>query len=493
MGTAFGTVGVVGLGTMGAGIAEVFARAGLAVIGVEAGPDALERGRAHLRRSTEKAVRRGKLTEDEREAILGRVTFATRLDALRDADLVVEAIPEVMDAKRALFAELDRVCGPAAVLATNTSSLAVTALAAATSRPGRVVGMHFFNPAPVMRLVEVVRTVVTDDGVAEDVADLARRAGKTPVRVGDRAGFVVNRLLLGYLNRAVGLLERGVASQHDIDTAMRIGAGLPMGPFALLDLIGLDTAREICEVLFQENRDPSFAPSPLLRELVAAGALGRKTGRGFSAYTEESSGPAPRHEPSPRLNVASVCVLGEGAREFQDRLHVIGFKCADPPESDVVIALCDGAVAGSAGQVPRPEHLVGLHLVGDRLAEVVRTVRTAPEAAEAVRGLIRVLGRTPVTTADRAGLVVNALTYPYLNDAVRMYDAGYATMDEIDDAMRLGCGYPAGPFETLDELGLATVRDGLLALYEEYREPFLAPAPLLDRLVTAGVPGFRAR
>ncbi|GAA1261245.1 hypothetical protein GCM10009677_10900 [Sphaerisporangium rubeum] len=492
MGTAFRTVGVVGLGTMGAGIAEVFARAGLAVVGVEADEDALERGRSHLRRSTDKAVRRGKLTEDERETILGRVTFAGGLGALRDADLVVEAVPEIMDVKRALFAELDRVCAPAAVLATNTSSLAVTALAATTSRPGRVVGMHFFNPAPVMRLVEVVRTVVTDDGVAEDIADLARQAGKTPVVVGDRAGFVVNRLLLGYLNRAAGLLERRVASQHDIDTAMRVGAGLPMGPFALLDLIGLDTAHEICEVLFQETRDPSFAPSPLLRELVAAGTLGRKTGRGFATYTGEP--PSPRSDEKPgRLNVASVCVTGERAGALQEKLDAIGFRCGEPEESDVVVALGHDRVAPLAGRLTRPERVVGVHLVGDRLAEVVCGVRTAPEAAEAVRGLLRLLGHTPVTSADRAGLVVEALTYPYLNDAVRMYDSGYATMDDIDDAMRLGCGYPAGPFETLDRLGLATVRDGLLALYEEYREPFLAPAPLLDRLVTAGVAGFRAR
>jgi 3-hydroxybutyryl-CoA dehydrogenase len=491
MGTTYETVGVVGLGTMGAGIAEVFARAGLTVIGVEADPSALERGRSHLSRSTEKAVRRGELTADEREAILGRVTFAAELGALRDAGLVVEAIPEIMDAKRALFRELDRVCAPGTVLATNTSSLSVTAIAAATSRAERVVGMHFFNPAPVMRLVEVVRTVVTDDGVAEDVAELARRAGKTPVRVGDRAGFVVNRLLLGYLNRAVGLLERGVASQHDIETAMRLGAGLPMGPFALLDLIGLDTAQEICEALFHENRDPAFAPSPLLRELVAAGMLGRKTGHGFSAYTDEPPRVMPHTDQPAKLRISSVCVLGDGAEELRERLSSIGFRSGDPRASEVTIALTGVSVAATGARVPRPERLVGLHLVGDRLAEVVHAVRTAPEAAEAVSGLMRVLGRTPVSCADRAGRVVDALLHPYLNDAVRLYDSGYATMDEIDDAMRLGCGYPAGPFETLDALGLPAVRDGLRALYDEYREPFLAPAPLLDRLVTAGVSRFR--
>ncbi|WP_214413531.1 3-hydroxyacyl-CoA dehydrogenase family protein [Sphaerisporangium fuscum] len=491
MARGFDRVGVVGLGTMGAGIAEVFARAGLGVIGVEVGAEALERGRGHIHKSTDKAVARGKLSEAEREEILGRVTFTTSLDDLADADLVVEAVPEVMDFKRALFTDLDRICKPETVLATNTSSLSVTAIAALTSRPGQVVGMHFVNPAPVMKLIEVVRTVVTDEGVADDVAALARRLGKTPVTVGDRAGFVVNRLLLGYLNHAATLLERGVASLDDIDTAMRLGAGLPMGPFTLLDLIGLDTSHEVCEVLFQESRDRVHAPAPILRELVTAGLLGRKTGRGFRSYQGDQAPSEP--EPAGGPAVASVHVLGEGAERLSDELAAAGFPAADAQDADVVIALSGTPVVEHAVRLARPERLVGLHLVGDAVAEVVSTVVTAPEAARAVHDLVMALGRTPVACADRAGFVVEALLYPYINDAVRMYDSGYASIDDIDTAMRLGCGYPAGPFETLDAIGLRAVRDGLRALYAEYREPSFAPAPLLDRLVTAGVTSIRDR
>ncbi|GAA3835814.1 hypothetical protein GCM10022226_66820 [Sphaerisporangium flaviroseum] len=488
---AFETVGVVGLGTMGAGIAEVFARAGLGVIGVEVDADALERGRGHIRRSTERAVSRGRLTEAERDEIFGRVRFTGSLDDLRDADLVIEAIPEVMDFKRALFADLDRICKPAAVLATNSSSLSVTAIAAATSRPGRVIGMHFFNPAPVMKLVEVVHTVVTEAGPADDVAALARRLGKSPVTVGDRAGFVVNRLLLGYLNHAATLLERGVASMGDIDTAMRLGAGLPMGPFTLLDLIGLDTAYEVCEVLFQESRDRVHAPAPILRELVAGGLLGRKSGRGFHDY--EDTQVRADTGPSGKRGLATVCLVGEGVDELSAKLTAAGFKTGGPDDADVVIALSGAPVVEHAAGLADPERLVGLHLAGGDVAEVVSTVLTSPAVASAVADLVRVLGLTPVRSADRAGFIVDALLYPFLNDAVRMYDSGYASMEDIDTAMRLGCGYPAGPFETLDTIGLTTVRDGLRALYAEYREPSFAPAPLLDRLVTAGVTSIRTR
>ncbi|GII75112.1 hypothetical protein Sru01_00940 [Sphaerisporangium rufum] len=492
MARAFRTAGVVGLGTMGAGIAEVFARAGLEVTGVEVDPGALERGRGHLTRSLDRAVGRGRLTEAGRAEIMGRITFTDSLAALAGADVVVEAIPEVMDYKRALFADLDRVCRPDAVLATNTSSLPVTAIAATTSRPGRVVGMHFFNPAPVMRLVEVVHTMVAEDGLAAEVAELARLLGKTPVTVGDRAGFVVNRLLLAYLNHAATLLEQGVAAVGDIDAAMRDGAGLPMGPFALMDLIGLDVVYEVCEVLFQETRDRRHAPAPILREMVTAGLLGRKSGRGFHAYggAAPAAGVAPDVAPAAAPPVASACVLGDGAG-LSAELAAAGVAAAGPADADVVLAVSRTPVVEHAAGLPHPDRLAGLHLVGDRVAEVVSTVLTSPRAAAAAGDVARALGRTPVPCADRAGFVVEALLYPYLNDAVRMHDAGYAEMADIDTAMRLGCGYPAGPFETLDALGPATVRDGLRALYAEYREPSFAPAPLLDRLVTAGVPGFR--
>ncbi|MBX6768958.1 MAG: 3-hydroxyacyl-CoA dehydrogenase family protein, partial [Actinomadura rubrobrunea] len=264
-GGSFSKVGVVGLGTMGAGIAEVLARGGLSVVGIEVGPEALERGRGHLEASTGRAVKRGRLTEEARREILDRIAFSTQFADLADCDLVIEAVPERLDLKRRVFAELDRVCKKEAVLATNTSSLSVTEIAASTSRPAQVVGVHFFNPAPVMKLVEVIRTVLTDPSAVARVAELASALGKTPVTIGDRAGFVANRLLFGYLNQATSMLENGHATRDDIDTAMTVGAGLPMGPFTLMDLIGLDTCLEVLEAIHAETRDRRHPPAPLLR------------------------------------------------------------------------------------------------------------------------------------------------------------------------------------------------------------------------------------
>src|SRR5215472_17188252 len=277
-------VAVIGLGTMGAGIAEVFARAGIGVVAIEADPQAMNRGLGFLDASLSKAVSRGKLPACERAEIRARIRPAAGFSDAAAVDLAVEVVPERLDIKRQIFAELDRVTSPSAILATNTSSLSVTAVAAATKHPGRVVGMHFFNPAPVMRLVEVVATVRSDAGVADTVAALARRLGKTPVQVGDRAGFVANALLLPYLNQALELLEIGYATREDIDMAATAGIGLPMGPLALLDLIGLDTVLSIMEVLHAEFGFTRYTPAPLLRRLVAAGRTGRKAGRGIYDY-----------------------------------------------------------------------------------------------------------------------------------------------------------------------------------------------------------------
>src|ERR1700689_3386965 len=282
-------VAVVGLGTMGAGIAEVFARAGLGVIAIEADPAALRRGLPLIERSLDRAVSRGRLSQAERDAIRARVRPAAGFGEAAAADLAIEAVPEHPEIKGQVFAELDRVLPAHAILATNTSSLSVTAIAAATGRPGRVAGMHFFNPAPAMALVEVVSTVLADDGVTGAVAALARRLGKTPVQVADRAGFVANALLLPYLNHAARLLETGYASREDIDLAMTRGAGLPMGPLALLDLIGLDTSLAILEVLQREFGGTRYTPAPFLRRLTDAGRLGRKTGAGFYEYQQPAA------------------------------------------------------------------------------------------------------------------------------------------------------------------------------------------------------------
>src|SRR6476660_931141 len=295
------TVGVVGLGTMGAGIAEVFARNGLSVKGVEISEDAVARGRQHLEHSTARAVKRGKITEAEQAEILGRIALTTSMKDLADADFVVEAVVESLEIKKSIFRDLEAIVKPEAILATNTSSLSVTEISTANAHPGRVIGVHFFNPAPVQSFVEIIRTVVTEPDVLDDVRTLVGRLGKNPVVCGDRAGFIANTLLFGYLHHAASMYEARFASREDIDAAMRFGCGYPMGPLALLDLIGLDTAYEILDTMYKQGRDRLHAPAPMLKQLVTAGFLGRKTGRGFYTY-EDADSPvvvADAHTPSP--------------------------------------------------------------------------------------------------------------------------------------------------------------------------------------------------
>lgn len=294
---------MVGLGTMGAGIAEVFARTGLSVTGVEQCADWLERGRGHLQSSTDRAVKRGKLTAEGQQEILDRIRLTTELSALADADLVIEAVPERLEIKHDVFGALDAVCTPDAVLATNTSSLPVTRIATESRHPARVLGMHFFNPATVLKLVEVIRTEQTAGGLAEDIAALATRLGKIPVVVGDRPGFVANALLFGYLNQAAAMVESGQAGPDEIDAAMTSGAGLPMGPFALLDLIGLDTAQEILLTMHADSGERRHEPAASLRALVEQGRLGRKTGQGF--YTYEAAGSGKRTDPPAEVGSAA--------------------------------------------------------------------------------------------------------------------------------------------------------------------------------------------
>jgi 3-hydroxybutyryl-CoA dehydrogenase len=280
----FSTIGVIGLGTMGAGIAEVFARNGYQVVGVEQSEETLKRGRQHVEHSTGRAVKRGKLTEEQQEELVGRITFTTDMGDVKDCGLVVEAVVEQLPVKQDIFRKLDGIVRPDAVLATNTSSLSVTEIGTATSHPGRVIGVHFFNPAPVQALVEIIRTVVTEPDVLEDAAELARSLQKTPVVVGDKAGFIANALLFGYLNHAASMFESHYATREDLDAAMRFGCGYPMGPLALLDLIGLDTAYEILDTMYKQGRDRLHAPAPILKQMVTAGLLGRKSGRGFYTY-----------------------------------------------------------------------------------------------------------------------------------------------------------------------------------------------------------------
>jgi 3-hydroxybutyryl-CoA dehydrogenase len=269
---------------MGAGIAQVAAQAGFSTIVVEANETLLERGLGGLRATLEGLVGRGKLEARAKDETLARLKGTVRLEDLGAADLVVEAITENQPLKNETFAKLDRICPPHAILASNTSACNVTAMAAATKRPAQVLGLHFFNPVPLMKLVEVVRTILTEDAAVATVTEWVSAVGKVPVQTKDSTAFIVNRLLVPYLLDAIRVYEGGLASLEDIDQAMKLGCGYPMGPFTLLDLVGLDTTMFVAEVMFEEFREPRYAPPPLLKRMVMAGQLGRKTGRGFYRY-----------------------------------------------------------------------------------------------------------------------------------------------------------------------------------------------------------------
>ena len=574
----FSKVGVVGLGTMGAGIAEVLARSGLEVVGVEHDDEGLVRARGHLERSTQRAVGKGKLTSEEAERLLGRISTGTDLGALADCELVIEAIPERMELKAELFARLDALLPADAVLATNTSALSVTELATGTNRPSKVVGLHWFNPAPVMGLVEVVRTVVTDPSVVEDVQGLVARVGKTGATAGDRAGFIANALLFGYLNNALRMYESRYASREDIDAAMRFGTGHPMGPLALLDLIGLDSAYEILETMYAQSRDHRHAPAPLLKQYVSAGLLGRKTGRGLYTYAAPDSPEVVADDSTPTASAASarpvsrigvigtgtmasgiveVCAksgydvvfrargddkvaavqkkiegsldkaLQRGKLTEDDRSATLGritgtTSLDDLADCDLVIeavvedlaikkalfsALDEivkpGAVlATTTSSLPviecaqatsRPADVVGMHWFNPatlmKLVEVVPTVTTADDVVATVLEVCAKVRKHPVLCGDRAGFIVNALLFPYLNDAVKMLEAHYATIDDIDFAMTKGCGHPMGPFALMDVVGLDVTLAIQRTLFEEFREPGDVPAPMLEHLVRAGYLG----
>ncbi|MEU7610380.1 3-hydroxybutyryl-CoA dehydrogenase [Micromonospora sp. NPDC049204] len=587
MAREFSTVGVVGLGTMGAGIVEVFARNGIDVVAVEISEPALERGRATLTASTDRAVAKGKLAAADRDALHERVHFAVGLPALHSVDLVIEAVPEHLDLKQRIFAELDRVCRPEAILATNTSSLSVTEISVATTRPNQVIGIHFFNPAPVMKLVEVVRTVVTSPEVVADVEALCARLGKVDVTINDRAGFIANALLFGYLNHAVAMVESHYAAREDIDAAMKLGCGLPMGPLALMDLIGLDTAYEILDTMYRRGgRDRRHAPVPLLKQMVTAGLLGRKSGRGFYTYERPGSPVVVPDEATPPATeagladgaraIAKVGIVGSGtmATGIIEVFATAGYEVVSVTRgAEKSAAVCEavktslnkGVVRGKLTEADRdaalgriswsatldhladvdlvveavveelsvkkalfasldeickpgvvlatttsslpvidvamathrPADVVGLHFFNPApvmpLVEVVRTIRTSPEATATARAVCAALGKTGVVCGDRSGFIVNALLFPYLNDAVKMLEASYSTADDIDHAMKLGCGYPMGPFELLDVVGLDVALAIQRELYLELREPGFAPAPLLEHLVTAGYLGRKTR
>ncbi|MER5219389.1 3-hydroxyacyl-CoA dehydrogenase family protein [Streptomyces flaveus] len=574
------TVAVVGLGTMGTGIAEVLARAGREVVGIDISESAAAQAHAALEASTARGVQRERLTEQEREKVLARFRTSTDLRAAADADLVIEVAPESYEIKRQIFRELDGIVRPETILATGTNALSVTRLAADSARPERVLGLHFFNPAPAMKLVEVVSSVLTSPGAVAAVTDLALELGKEPVAVGDRPGFVADGLLFGYLNQAAAMYEAKYASREDIDAAMKLGCGLPMGPLELLDLIGVDTARTVLEAMYAASHDRLHAPAPILRQLSEAGLTGRKSGRGFYTYDAPGSGtvvrdaltPPASGPETPGRSVRSVGVAGSGtmasgiaevfakagyevvlaarseekaqsakarigkslsrsvdkgrmtaeaAAETLERITPAGsydafaevdlaleavaedleikqqlfavFDKICKPGAILATTTSSLPVVACARATSRPQDVIGMHFFNPapamKLVEVVRTVLTADDVHATVRELCTKIRKHPVDCGDRAGFIVNALLFPYLNNAIKMVQEHYASLDDIDAAMKLGGGYPMGPFELLDVVGLDVSLAIEKVLHREFRDPGLAPAPLLEHLVAAGCLG----
>jgi 3-hydroxybutyryl-CoA dehydrogenase len=571
-------VGVVGLGTMGTGILEVIARYGYQVTGIDVSEEQVTLAKERIHESMNRGLSKGKLTEADVAQINDRITFSTKLDDVGSCELVIEAVAEDLGIKRDILSRLDQIVPPNAILSSNTSALSVTEISVSTSRPSRVIGMHFFNPATVQNFVEIVTTVTTEPEVVNVARDFAVSLGKEPVVVSDRAGFIANALLFGYLNQAVEMYDQKYASREDIDNAMKLGCGLPMGPLALLDLIGLDTSLQILDTMYRQSRNHLHAPNALLKQMVAAGLLGRKSGRGFYTYDSPNS---PQVIPDSRtpalegsiddLRLTSVGVIGSGtmatgiasvfasagvpvtlvtrgpeqSKRARDALVKSWQKLVDkgkiteaardgyltnlttsesftslkvdliieaiaedfdakaalfkeldqqlPP--DVIFATTTSSlpVIELAAQTGRAEKFLGIHFFNPaaimKLVEMVSTVVSDPEVVAECTRLVRSVGKVPVQCSDRAGFIVNALLFPYLNNAITMATENYATQDDIDLAMKRGCGYPMGPFELLDVVGLDVSLSIVNTLYREFREPGFAPAPRLEHLVTAGYLG----
>ncbi|HET6974187.1 MAG TPA: 3-hydroxyacyl-CoA dehydrogenase family protein [Pyrinomonadaceae bacterium] len=288
-------VGVLGCGLMGSGIAQVSASAGFETVVKEVSEDLIAKGFGGIEKSLAKFAEKGTITSDQQKEIRGRLSGTTSFNDLAACDIIIEAIIENLDEKRSTYKQLDEICKPETIFASNTSSLSITEMMTATSaeRQRRFIGMHFFNPVPLMKLVEVVKTILTDADVYEEAVEFGKKLGKVPVRAGDKTGFIVNRLLVPYMLDAIRALEEGVGSIVDIDNAMKLGCGYPMGPFTLGDFVGLDTTYYIAEIMFNEFREKRFAPPPLLKRMVLAGLYGRKSGRGFYDYTRDAKNPTP--------------------------------------------------------------------------------------------------------------------------------------------------------------------------------------------------------
>jgi 3-hydroxybutyryl-CoA dehydrogenase len=501
------TLGVLGAGTMGSGIALSGLLAGLPVVLVDVSPEMRRRASEYIQ---EHLTRKG---QPERLATL---QLSEAAQALAACQVVVEAIPEDLALKQSAFAELDRLCPPPAVLASNTSTLTVTAIASATQAPARVAGMHFFNPAPVMPLVEVARGAETSEAAIRTLVDLARTLGKTPVVTGDSPGFIVNRVARPFYGEALRILGERAAAQQQIDLLARLGAGFPLGPFELMDLIGIDVNLAAARSMFQASHgEPRYRPHRIQEQLVQRGALGRKTGRGFYEYSDGVRLAGDPEVPDPQV-IGGFVLLSQGgwapglSKLLVQRGHNLSETHGEPPAVAIVTAgrgeggladarrydrglapevplLCQMANvtwSAVAQQVERRERLIGfdgLFFAQGRAVTLVAGPQTAPGIRDEVDGWARALGKLPIWVEEIPGLVLPRLVCCLANEAAFALQDGVADASGIDTAMQLGLNHPRGPLAWAKALGYRKAVAVLDHLYEEYHEERYRAAPTLRR------------
>jgi len=485
--------GVVGSGTMGRGIVQVLAQCGARTLVFDANPGAAQAAREAIAKALAGLVQKGRIAQDAADATLGRVEIADGLAQLAPCHIVIEAIFEDLEAKRALFRELEGVVAEDCVLASNTSSLSVTAMAAACAKPGRVAGYHFFNPVPVMRIVEVIDGALTEAWVGEALAALARRYGHTPVRCKDTPGFVVNHAGRGYTPESMRVLTEGVADFATIDRILVDAAGFRLGPFGLMDLVGLDVHYGVMKSLYQQYfEEPRYRPSYLLEPRVAAGLLGRKTGRGWYVYGKDGAEKLPEQPvPASRASLVWVAPNAPGLAELAGALGARVESGAKPSAE----AICMVAPLGQDATTTALQ----LHLDPTRTVAVDplfgftkrRTLMTTPVTQAAVRDAVHALlaaDAVPVSVIrDSAGFVAQRVVAHIVNVGCDIVQQGIATPEDLDRAVTLGLGYPKGPLAMGDAIGGAKILTILEALHALYQEPRYRPSPWLRRRARLGV------